>query len=465
MPIRFIVACKRGHLDEFPWMSWVKHNETCKRNKDLTLTSVSAGLAGLILRCTGCDAVRSMDGIFRKDALVGLRCRGHRPWLPNADEACTEQDPPRVLQRGASNLYFPAIQSALSIPPFNDGLRAAFGTAWATIESLDVDQREKFVRKLAETQVLAGLHLTPDELVKRVNQQIEILNRPETSNFRWQEYLQFTLGGSRSIGEGTEFETRVMPVPPDYAKFISQVVQARRLREVRALTGFTRIESPEFSSGAAGAMARLSKADLGWLPAIEVRGEGIFLALSKDAVTRWEARDAVVRHCKTVHDSYVRLWRERSGEGGDPPRQITPRLLLTHSLAHALMRQLALDCGYSMASLRERLYVGSGDEDMCGLLVYTATTDADGTLGGLTRQAMPVRLSLVLQSALESMKWCSSDPICSFGVAAASEGLNIAACHSCLLAPETSCEEFNHFLDRVTLFGRPDAPELGFFTN
>ena len=464
VPVRFVVACKRGHLDEFPWHRWVQHREVCTHKGDLTLTSQSAGLAGLILACKECGARRSMDGAFRREALSGLPCRGLRPWLPAGDEVCTESEPPRVVQRGASNLYFPVIQSALSIPPFNDGLRAAFGTAWAMIEDLEGEEREKFVRKLSETQNLAGLHLTPDELITRVNQQIEILNRPETANFRWQEYLQFTLGGDRQADDGTEFEIRSLPVPEQFRNTIGQVVQVQRLREVRAITGFTRIDSPEFSSPGGGFVAPLSKSALDWLPGIEVRGEGVFISLSNEAVDKWESLESVDQHCRSVRDAYATLWRQRTGDQGPPPRDISARLLLVHSIAHALMRQLSLDCGYSMASLRERLYVSRGSESMCGLLVYTATTDSDGTLGGLARQAMPERFEGVLASALEAMRWCSSDPICYHGHAAASEGLNIAACHSCLLAPETSCEEFNHFLDRVALFGLPEDPTLGFFS-
>jgi hypothetical protein len=332
------------------------------------------------------------------------------------------------------------------------------------IEALEGDDRSKFVRKLSETQNIAGLSLSPDELVIRVNQQIEILNRPETANFRWQEYLQFTLGGDRQADDSTEFEIRLLEVPAQFRNAIGQIVQVQRLREVRAITGFTRIDSPEFSAPGNGHIAPLSKSKFDWLPGIEVRGEGIFLALSSDAVSRWESSEAVVRHCGSVREAYATMWRKRTGDQGPPPRDISPRLLLIHSLAHAFMRQLSLDCGYSMASLRERLYVSRGSEDMCGLLVYTATTDSDGTLGGLARQAMPTRFEGVLASALEAMRWCSSDPICFHGHAAASEGLNIAACHSCLLAPETSCEEFNHFLDRVTLFGLPEDPSLGYFS-
>jgi hypothetical protein len=136
---------------------------------------------------------------------------------------------------------------------------------------------------------------------------------------------------------------------------------------------------------------------------------------------------------------------------------------MIHSLAHALMRQLTLECGYSTASLRERLYVSDGVDGMTGLLIYTATSDSDGTLGGLQRRAGPDLLGPTILGALKSVQWCSSDPLCISGLTAAPDSHSIAACHSCMLMPETSCEMHNRFLDRTLLIGSDDCPDTGFF--
>jgi hypothetical protein len=113
--------------------------------------------------------------------------------------------------------------------------------------------------------------------------------------------------------------------------------------------------------------------------------------------------------------------------------------------------------------LRERLYVESGQAPMAGLLVYTATTDDDGTLGGLQREGDPVRIERSVRSALQAQTWCSSDPLCIENILSGDESLSLAACHSCVLSPETSCEEFNRFLDRAMLVGMPADPSAGFF--
>jgi hypothetical protein len=156
-------------------------------------------------------------------------------------------------------------------------------------------------------------------------------------------------------------------------------------------------------------------------------------------------------------------WQSRHGDGVEPPRMITARYMLCHTLAHTLMRQLTLECGYSSASLQERIYAGGGDDPMAGVLIYTATTDSDGTLGGLQRQGKAERIPGILTRALFAIEWCSSDPLCISDMMGAQTTFSHSACHACVLAPETSCEAFNSYLDRGLLVGVPDSPETGFF--
>src|SRR5262249_11790623 len=145
------------------------------------------------------------------------------------------------------------------------------------------------------------------------------------------------------------------------------------------------------------------------------------------------------------------------------PVEISARFLLLHTLAHALMREVTLECGYSTASLRERLYVSAGAAGMAGMLGYTATGDSDGTLGALQRQALPRRIQNILCNAIRVMEWCASDPLCLEGAVGGLDLFSLAACHGCCLAPETSCEQFNRYLDRALLVGTPMDPAVGFF--
>lgn len=120
------------------------------------------------------------------------------------------------------------------------------------------------------------------------------------------------------------------------------------------------------------------------------------------------------------------------------------------------MRQLALECGYSAASLRERLYCSDATDDdgpMAGVLIYTAAPDSEGTLGGLVSLGRPAQLDRHIEQALEQMRLCASDPLCSEHKPGAENDLTPhgAACHACLFAPETSCERGNKYLDRLVL--------------
>lgn len=455
VPVRFIVMCENGHLDEFPWSWWVKHTETCSKKRDLKLEgSATAGLAGLYLSCLECGARRSMEGCFGEDA-IPKQCYGHRPWLgTDADEPCNATQ--RVVQRGASNIYFSVVESALDIPPWSDELQKKIGTRWAILEKApSTDHRRTLIQAFRLADITGR---TEEELVSAIEDRINRLQSPDR-NLRWEEYQQFSQH-KRPFGENTEFEIRPTPSPPELAGWLEQVVRATRLREVRALSGFTRLFPPV--SGNTDRVAKIALNAPNWLPAVENRGEGIFIQLRLDKVRQWEQLDIVQRRAADLHRGYLKAWRER-GRVDDPPRQVTARLLLLHSLAHALIRQLSLTCGYNSASLRERLYVGSGGWEMAGLLIFTSSPDADGTLGGLSRQGEHQNIVAVFEDALRSMAWCSSDPLCIEGIHSLSAPVNGSACHACLLASETSCEEFNSFLDRALLIGTPRNPELGFF--
>ena len=133
--------------------------------------------------------------------------------------------------------------------------------------------------------------------------------------------------------------------------------------------------------------------------------------------------------------------------------------MLIHSLAHAVIDQWALDSGYPASALRERLYA---DEDMAGFLIYTATSDSAGSLGGVIAEAEPGRLEASFRELTARTSWCSADPLCVESGPNGVDGLNLAACHSCLLLPEVSCEEMNMLLDRALLAGLPGALDAGF---
>ena len=472
VPARFVMACEHGHIDEFPWDWWVRHKDGCRREKrakkgkhpGLRLRSVGPGHAGLILSCPTCKAERSMDGAFARDTWKKfITCNGRRPWLAGGRQKCDLV--PHVVLRGASNLYFPVTMSALSIPPWSDHIQEALGDNWDTIRNIeDPSELRRFIFTLARGDLKGFLGLsgmTPEELSEAAWGRLSAYRKLPDGDLKTDEYQRFvkaSIGRSRA---DDDFEIHREKTPTEISPWLSRVVRVCRLREVRAIMGFTRINPPGEIDDKK--IAEISKSNLGWLPALEVRGEGIFLALSEERLSEWERRAEVVERVRECDQHHKSVWANRHGEDRPKSKEVTPRFMLCHTLAHALMRQLTLECGYSAASLRERIYAENNSQPMAGLLVYTATQDADGTLGGLERLGKAERIKAVLRHAIEAIEWCSSDPLCIGDVMGAKDSSSHSVCHACCLAPETSCEEFNNFLDRGLLIGTPDNPDLGFF--
>jgi hypothetical protein len=235
----------------------------------------------------------------------------------------------------------------------------------------------------------------------------------------------------------------------------------KKLREVRALKAFTRLLDAESTTDPKE--MPLSQKPLRWLPAMEVRGEGVFLRLEESRLEAWEKAPEVAARVERMRTAHQRVLDQRAD---DPSLAVsspaTPRMVLVHTLAHVLINEWSLGAGYPSASLRERLYAA---DDMAGMLIYTATSDSAGSLGGLVVQGEPELLDSTVRSALRRTEWCSSDPLCMEADAARSTETNLAACHACVMLPETSCEHNNILLDRALLVGTPEAPSLGFFAS
>jgi hypothetical protein len=412
-----------------------------------------------------------MEGIFGRDTFKGFACKARRPWLSESKDPAgcggTEGQPPPVMkavQRGASNLYFPAIQSALDIPPWSDQLQQTIGVYWSDIVNVTSPaERRTFIGILARNALADALHqlrMTADQLAEAIEERLAGLDATSGEDLRLDEYRKLASGVDTAKEEEQEFEIRNALVPAGLTPFVKKLVRVTRLREVRALTGFTRIHPPGGDSAAI--LAPIAARKMRWLPAIEVRGEGIFLMLDPAAVRTWEQQAFVVERIARLERAVREDWEARH-PALPFTLNVSPRFVLVHTLAHALIRQLTLDCGYSTASLRERLYVSEGEAGMCGLLIYTSTPDSDGTLGGLERQGLPQRFEPAFLNAVRALEWCSSDPLCIEGAIGGLDTFNLAACHACCLAPETSCEHYNRYLDRALLVGAPDLPETGFF--
>ncbi|MCC6649580.1 MAG: DUF1998 domain-containing protein [Candidatus Eisenbacteria bacterium] len=471
LPVRFMAACEHGHLDDFPWQHFVHRGVPgCRGPLELRVTNPSGEASGLQVKCLSCPASRTMAEAFGDDAADALgACSCRRPQLRDYDAGpCASK--PRAILLGASNLWVPVVLSALDIPADRDPLDALVEARWAELATL---------KSLEGVETMRGLlllrELTPftDEQIWSSIQarRVEIESGSGTvapASLRLPEWEAFTSTNPRQLS--ADFQLRRVETPQSYHGVIERVVLAERLREVRALIGFTRVSPPgEFGEPGdtqARPLAPLTKRPPQWALASEVRGEGLFIQLSEQAIQSWLATDAARQRGGALLAAH-RANRERHQqtplEAGFPGM----RFVLLHTLSHALMRQLAVECGYALASVRERIYSRDADEHgpaMAGLLLYTAAPDSEGTLGGLVRLGEPDQLGRLIGAALEEAQLCSSDPLCAEYDAASGHDLHGAACHACLLIPETSCERANRYLDRAVIapiFGRESGSYFG----
>jgi hypothetical protein len=468
IPSRFVLACEDGHLGDFPYWAWVHRGAQdatpCKKDLRMITTGRTASLRSIEIVC-GCGRRASMQGAFRRNELrkLHIRCSGGRPWLSGDQGVAGCTKAPRTMQRGSSAAWFGVVRSSLAIPPWSAKVQQSIDSRYTMWRG----ESDAVIARQAENAGLISGKVTVQHIIDAVRRR-ERLEEPGPSdeadldmNLKAEEYEQLCAPiNADEIDEGDDFECRPIDGDPPLPE-VSQVMLVTRLREVRVLQSFTRVEPPSAADPAAR-RAPLSAGELNWLPAMEVAGEGVFLRLSEERLRAWEAQPEVRARAKQIIDNYEKLLARRAEASGRPapPSRVTARSILIHTLAHVLINEWSLDSGYSASAMRERLYT---DEGMAGLLIYTATSDSAGSLGGIVRQGEPARLHRTLTSALKRAMWCSADPLCMESGAGGSDGLNLAACHVCSLLPETSCEHNNTLLDRGLLIGWPEQP-MGFFS-
>lgn len=465
LPAPFIVACPSGHIDEFPWREYAHRGPTtCKKRLRLYSTARTGSISDIQIECACGNGTRPVGDAFgehRIEALGG--CTRMRPWLGAGykdSAACKHSDQVRAMQRGATNSWFPVVRSALKVKE----AATPIGTALASCNPKQIEKVDSVdkLKMLIEMEMFPTLAAFEVEDVWYAIQKMRGEVETDEIDLRWPEWTAFRDPAAASSDKGELF-LQEGEVPKDFSKLIQRVILARKLLEVRALLGFTRVDS--LGGGSDDSLqpdiAPIYKNRPNWLPAVEVRGEGIFIELREDVLATWESKPAVKARMQAMEQKY-RQWE--SERGTDPRPFPGARYVLLHSLAHTLIRQLSLDCGYSASSVRERIYSSTDPKrQMAGILLYTASPDSEGSLGGLVDLGAPSRFPELFMNALRSTARCSSDPLCADHQPEVHASINGAACHACILASETSCEGFNRFLDRNTLVPTMATGDIAFF--
>ncbi len=461
-PIRFVSACKKGHLQDIDWKWLVHRGESCAEPMWIEEESSSADPAKIRIGCHCNRPSVSLADAF-KPGFLG-RCKGHRPWLnPFEDEGCDELL--HFLSRSATNTYFSQTVTLISLPIEEDELGQRVLKHWATLGSVDAPMAIFYLRNVPDLGEALKSY-TDDQVFQKIVQIrasvfAEVTQDPKVAEFD-------LLGcGADIIGADDGKQPLFAETLPaqDWGcraksglDFIDSIVAVHRLKAVTCLYGFTRLEpSPtvveenlEDIRLAVDGAPLAEHAD--WLPAMERYGEGLFVKINPEAIKAWNAAAEVRERNSTLVAGLAKYTAKYGGNQSYPGSSY----VLLHSLSHALMEEISLDCGYPMSSLSERIYAfhdkTDGGSHRFGIMIYTASAGAQGTLGGLTQQA--TRIPELIATALDRLRLCSNDPVCADHDPTQTgdeRALLGAACHACVLVPETSCEARNQFLDRNLL--------------
>lgn len=556
--VRFVAACREGHMRDFPWLEWLglDRNEWGRTRKDRWLRLLSTGsasAAGVVVVAeqqeeSGIVEVkrRSLAGALGPD--LGVECDGQNPALGIGHGSDDIGDPCgaplQAVLRGASNLYFADVRSAIYIPEVIDAtipqevldllddytlkqdlLSAALtsDTGQLTKRSAGLVLRNRrpeshvnptvlsnAVNKHVLHEILTQDRLTATALVQhakiaadgRLTEQVvanviavsrfqdwaiaasalvEPLNKwiqareedpaaapnatvdTSTGAFRSEEYAAFNRDGQEGAPK-VNLLVRSHPIT-EYVDAIrthfTRVALLDKLRETRAFVGFSRLFATP-ATDINNHWKLISRQKMNWLPAIVVRGEGIFLVFDAQRLDAWDKQYGELHRQRLM--SVNRNLHEQAHRRRVHVSDATPKFVLLHTFAHALINQLTFDCGYGSSSLRERIYCSEEHPQMNGLLIYTAAGDSEGTMGGLVQMGEPGRLERTVARAIDRARWCSTDPVCIESPGQGPDNCNLAACHACSLLPETSCEMQNRLLDRAVLVGTLGRPDAGFFS-
>lgn len=462
---RFVRGCPKGHIDDINWYHYVHGNDDkCRRQLWLDELGTSGDLSDLAVRCE-CGKRRDLYQASTLEVNPLGTCQGARPWLgKNSNEDCNL--PSRLLIRTASNAYFSQVVSVLSLPDHGLAVETAVRELWDDLQIVDSVEGLNFMKKKPE--VKSKLNPFSDDDVLDAIKQVkggQVVERP-VKEVELDALLAAPEGFGDDIPVDHNFHARRLPDRSwrhsQQFEGIEAVIQVHRLREILALVGFTRFEAvtPDINGEYETDVERAQIAlEPSWFPAVENRGEGIFLQISAMSIKKWLSRSVVTQRLDGLNDGHSRWIVNRKSKRQFPGG---PYVLL-HTLSHLLIQSLAMRCGYPASSIRERIYA-DGAGDRYGILLYTGSSDADGTLGGLVQEARHIEDHLLLALGMGSL--CSNDPICAQhtpGKSLEERLLHGAACHGCALVAETSCEMRNDYLDRALVVPVPGLSGAAFF--
>ena len=492
--VPIVAICEKGHIQDFPWNEWTHRTISPKcSGENLKLFSTgNASIGGYQVHCLDCKKNRSLEGALGGEGKSitfklgnkenALYCKGLKPWLSNEiGEPCSSEL--HGSYKSSNWIYYSKTSSSLYIPEKTSKARPEIieilkdEKIHPIIDLLNTQSKQNNgqvnasqLRKIEQSNIKDRIARFNDEEIDFAL--AEILELENEQNDQKSPLIEFGSEEEEELYRRSEYELllqennfdKLTTLPLDVnsydliiSKYFDSLTKVTRLTETTAFFGFSRVKfdnKQRLDEHKSKLMLEQNNFNESWLPAVQTSGEGFFLRIREEILKTWENKNAIINRVKTLQPNL-----------DEKKIVIGPRKIFLHTLAHILINQLVEDCGYNAASLKERLYSSNNkDKPMSGILIYTSGGDSEGTMGGLVRISRPGYIEDIIRHALEKSSWCSVDPVCTEIGSTGGQGpysCNLAACHNCALVPETSCEMFNSYLDRVMVTGHYKERSLG----
>jgi hypothetical protein len=470
--IRFIKACPAGHMDEVDWYVLAHgRSHTCQQQSWFRWFGGGGALANIEIECPACGNRKISLGTAYG---IDWNCTGRFPEREPPDSppirpGCKEKA--KIIQRQASNLRIPELLTLFTIPPRYTRLSNLLQIRpilYSIIANRPTSkqQLEQSLHRLAQTRIIS--QGDAKEILSypwsEINQAIEAVLTPVQTSYRslileeFHEFIKGSLQGIPPIRGNRPKSPVLIEINPNLVQRFAgpngtkfRVTPVLRLRTVTVQRAYrrevdTRVISTPVDVSFPDPLDPLQK----WYPGVEFFGEGIFIIL--DSNDGW-----ISGLSGTAANQWLESFRNPSSYLNvrhvfrDPSNmeELHPVFVWWHTLSHLLIRVIAAQAGYSSASIRERIYFeADGMHIRGGILLYATQPGSEGTLGGLI--ALAPHMKSMLQMAFQEAEVCSGDPLCIEHRFRHGE-YNGAACYSCLLLSETSCEHRNMWLDRNVL--------------
>ncbi|KWW31907.1 MAG: hypothetical protein AUK63_3 [bacterium P3] len=486
--IPILLICKNGHISDIPWYelfcAGIDHKmedmkkpagfelfdypcQDCEkggRHELQWIENRNNSESWGTLKCKKCGKTHGLEGIMN----IHPYCKGDTPWNgygTKSDEPCKDVNGAKSVMQMAlvtsNSVYYADSFNSLYIPPkympdeilgpLLQKVLDLLNTRWypKALERKPNLTKETYMEQMdiVEKAYDSEIDITQEqaEIIKNHFLAVKEVSKDTHEQYRFEEYRVFT-SHSESLPQTPNLEFKDIDLPTDLKPYFKKIQQVDTLAMTLTQLGFSRVSMP-VPMRIGGTVVRnegqrIFNEPVGKvysLPANQSMGEGLFFEFNKDAVDRWMAE---------YNELFKTRYNQPEGEIGkalkaEIDQYGAPKFYLLHTFSHIIMKELEFSCGYPTASLQERLYYS---DRMCGVLIYTVD-GTEGSMGGLVWQGQPRLIEKIIKRAINNAKECSSDPLCWEN----EDQLNLAACFSCCLVSETSCEKRDLGLDRRAL--------------